>query len=290
MAMVHLYLGRWNESAEAAHAVLADRRSSGIARITALNALGRLRARRGDPAVWEALNEARELAGSTGTLQRMAPMQAARAEAAWMDGRASEGFADAAAGAELALRKRHVWFTSELLFSCQRVAGTAPTPIPEFCSRNPFALEAAGKWREAADAWSALGCPFESARSLSEGEEAAQKEALAIFESLGARPMVERVRHKLRAAGVRGLSRGPRESTKNHPAGLTSKEVAVLALLADGLRNKEIAQRLSRSARTIDHHLAAIFAKLGVNTRAEAVSAAHRLGVLAKTGTDRAGR
>jgi DNA-binding CsgD family transcriptional regulator/tetratricopeptide (TPR) repeat protein len=289
MALVHLYLGRWNESAEAAHAVLADRRSSGIARITALNALGKLRARRGDPAVWDALNEARELAGNTGTLQRMAPMQAARAEAAWMDGRAADGHADAAAGAELAARKRHVWFTSELLFSCQRATGAVPMAIPDFCSRNPFALEAAGQWREAADAWRSLRCPFETARSLAEGDETAQKEALAIFESLGARPMGERVRHKLRAAGVRGLSRGPRESTKNHPAGLTSKEVAVLVLLAQGLRNKEIAQRLSRSARTIDHHLAAIFTKLGVNTRAEAVSAAHRLGVIVKTGTDRAG-
>jgi DNA-binding CsgD family transcriptional regulator len=217
-------------------------------------------------------------------------MQAARAEAAWMEGRAVDGYADAAAGVELAARKRHVWFTSELLFSCQRASGTMPIPFPEPCARNPFALEAAGAWREAAEAWRAVGCPFETARSLAEGDEPAQKEALGILESLGARPMVERVRHKLRAAGVRGLARGPRETTKSHPAGLTSKEVAVLLLLADGLRNKEIAQRLSRSARTIDHHLAAIFAKLGVNTRAEAVSAAHRLGVVPNTGTDRAGR
>ncbi len=54
----------------------------------------------------------------------------------------------------------------------------------------------------------------------------------------------------------------------------------MLALLAHGLRNKEIGQRLHRSARTIDHHLAAIFAKLDVSTRAEAVSAAYRLGII----------
>jgi DNA-binding NarL/FixJ family response regulator len=84
----------------------------------------------------------------------------------------------------------------------------------------------------------------------------------------------------LRAAGVRGLPRGPRASTQQHPAGLTSKEVAVLALLAAGLRNKEIALRLARSPRTIDHHLEAIFAKLGVATRAEAVSAAFRVGIV----------
>ncbi len=64
------------------------------------------------------------------------------------------------------------------------------------------------------------------------------------------------------------------------PAGLTMKEVEVLGLLSLGLRNKQIGQRLHRSARTIDHHLAAIFTKLDVSTRAEAVSAAYRLGIV----------
>jgi DNA-binding NarL/FixJ family response regulator len=68
-------------------------------------------------------------------------------------------------------------------------------------------------------------------------------------------------------------------TTQQNPAGLTNKEAAVLELLSEGLRNKEIAQRMNRSARTIEHHLAAIFGKLGVNTRADAVSVAQRLGV-----------
>ena len=66
--------------------------------------------------------------------------------------------------------------------------------------------------------------------------------------------MIERTRHRLRRAGVRGLPRGPRASTEAHPAGLTSKEVTVLTLLASGLRNKEIAERVNRSTRTVDHH------------------------------------
>jgi len=92
--------------------------------------------------------------------------------------------------------------------------------------------------------------------------------------------MAERVRQGLRAAGARGVPRGPRAATREHAAGLTAKELAVLGLLAAGLRNKEIATRLSRSARTVDHHVEAIFAKLGVATRAEAVSAAYRRGVI----------
>jgi DNA-binding CsgD family transcriptional regulator/tetratricopeptide (TPR) repeat protein len=280
-ALVWMYRGRYTEASGTAHVVLADRRSPVIARITALIALGRVRARRGDPAVWEALHEAQELAGNTGTLQRVALMQAARAEAAWFEGRTAEAASEACAGVELAVRKRHPWFASELLFWCWQGDGSLPGGLPEFCAQQPFAMEISGRWREAAATWSALNCPFEAARALMEGDESAQREALAVFENFGARPMIERMRYKLRSAGVRGLQRGPRESTQNNLAGLTTKEVEVLGLLSQGLRNKEIGQRLHRSARTIDHHLAAIFTKLDVSTRAEAVSTAYRLGIIA---------
>jgi len=285
LAHVRTMQGRWDEGVSAAHEVIADRRATTVARIMALIALGRLRARRGDPGVWTALDEARELATGTRTLQRVAPMHAARAEAAWLEGRHDEASREAAASLPLAISKRQAGFAAELLFWCQR--GGVPTPIPAFCEQHPFALEAADRWREAAQAWAAMGCRFETARALAGGDETAQREALAILESLGARPMVERVRHQLRAAGVRGLPRGPRTSTQRQPAGLTNKEAAVLVLLASGLRNKEIAIRLSRSARTVDHHVEAIYAKLGVATRAEAVSAAYRLGI---TATDAAPR
>jgi DNA-binding CsgD family transcriptional regulator len=158
--------------------------------------------------------------------------------------------------------------------------GSPPEQVPDFCAGNPFALEAIGRSREAAAAWHELGCPYEQARALSQGDELQKREALAILESLGARPLAERVRHELRASGVRGLRRGPRDATRGHPAGLTGKEVDVLELLSAGLRNKDIAQRLHRSVRTIDHHVAAIFEKLGATNRAEAVSAAHRLGLV----------
>jgi DNA-binding CsgD family transcriptional regulator len=279
-ALVWMYRGRWTEVSGVAHVVLADRRSPVIARITALIALGRVRARRGDLGVWEALDEAKELAGNAETLQPVALMQAARAEAAWFEGRTADAASEATVGLELALRKRHPWFAAELLFWCWQGEGSLPGGLPDYCARLPYALEISGRCREAAAAWRELHCPFEAARALGEGDESSQREALAVFESFSARPMIERVRYKLRAAGVRGSHRGPRESTRNHPAGLTTKEVEVLGLLAQGLRNKEIGDRLKRSTRTVDHHLVAIFTKLDVSTRAEAVSAAYRLGVV----------
>src|SRR5262249_4524873 len=77
--------GRWTEAAETASAVLRVPRASTSPRIFTLVVLGLVRARRGDPGVWELLDEARELADPTRELMRMAPVAAARAEAAWLE-------------------------------------------------------------------------------------------------------------------------------------------------------------------------------------------------------------
>jgi DNA-binding NarL/FixJ family response regulator len=61
---------------------------------------------------------------------------------------------------------------------------------------------------------------------------------------------------------------------------LTPREIEVLAMLAEGLANRAIGERLAISEHTVKTHVGAIFAKLGVSTRAEAVAIAARLGVL----------
>ena len=63
--------------------------------------------------------------------------------------------------------------------------------------------------------------------------------------------------------------------------GLTEREMEVLKLTSDGLRNKEIASRLSISQRTVKFHLTAVFQKLGVSSRTEAVKEAARRGIVA---------
>ena len=83
----------------------------------------------------------------------------------------------------------------------------------------------------------------------------------------------------MRARGARGLRRGPRRTTRDNPANLTPREVEVLALVEQGLRNRQIADRLFVSAKTVDHHVGAILRKLGVHTRGEAGAAARRLGL-----------
>lgn len=61
---------------------------------------------------------------------------------------------------------------------------------------------------------------------------------------------------------------------------LTPREHEALVLLADGLRNREIATRLGISEHTVKFHLAAIFGKLGASSRTEVVRKALRLGLI----------
>jgi DNA-binding NarL/FixJ family response regulator len=66
----------------------------------------------------------------------------------------------------------------------------------------------------------------------------------------------------------------------SEPEALTQREREVLALLAAGLTNKEIAARLVISPNTVQSHLKAIFGKLGVATRAAATRAAFERGMV----------
>ena len=275
--------GRWTEATRTIEAVLRDPRTAPVSRINALAVLGRVRARRGDPGVWPPLDEALALATATGELQRLGPVAVARAEAAWLDGDPAAARAMVEDALDLAERtKSYPWLTGELAFWLWRLGGPDRFPtggLPDGAA-EPFALQMAGDLAAAADRWRALGCPYEAAAALADSDQEPQlRAALAELERLGGRPLAAAVARKLRELGVRGLARGPRPATRSNPANLTAREAEVLALVAEGLRNADIARRLFVSPKTVDHHVSAILAKLGVRTRGEAARAAARLGI-----------
>ena len=276
-ARVDLDRGRWAAAADAATAVLRVRRTSVTPRIVALVILALTRARRGDPDYAALLDEAWALARPTGEPTRCDQVALARAEAAWLAGD-RDGVAQAT-DETLALAIERDWSALiAALGAWRRRVGLDCRAVP--VSSEPYTLEAAGEWERAAERWRELGCPYESALALAEsGEEESLRRALDELQALGAKPAAAIVTRRLRERGARGLPRGPRVATQGNPAGLTAREVEVLALVAEGMRNGEIAARLVLSERTVGHHVGAILRKLGVATRAQAGAEAVRLGL-----------
>ena len=268
---VWLSRGDWNHARELAEALLSTPGLAPVSRIPALVVLGRIRARRGDPDPLEPLVEARSLALNLDMFRKNGIVAAALAEAAWLREDTDAVVAEVHAVWRECRDVSFAWIPGELAYWLHRT--DALDAMPRLCA-EPYALQIEGRWREAAAAWARRGCPYERARALVDGDTAARVEALAVFERLGARPDAERLRRQLQAAGVRGVPRGQRTSTRTHPHRLTAREDEVLQLLCHGMTNAEIAARLCRSVRTVDHHLAAVLAKLGVASRTEAVAAA----------------
>ncbi len=273
-ARMRLEQGDWPGAAEDARSVLLDPGTTSVARIPALRTLGHVRIRRGDPEAADPLEEARILSGPEPELQQFGTLAAVRAEAAWLAGNHEGVVREALPAYHRVLLRPDPRMKGELAAWLWRVNALdgAPSGVAE-----PYAMEISGDWRAAANAWAGFGCPYERAIVLGwYGGEFEQREALAIFEQLGAVPAAEGLRRRMRAGGLRGVPRGARTSTTSNPHGLTQREAQVLVLMSDGLRNAAIAKRLYVSTRTVDHHVSAILSKLGAQSRAEAIAVGQR--------------
>jgi DNA-binding CsgD family transcriptional regulator/tetratricopeptide (TPR) repeat protein len=267
-AWLHLDRGEWDSAEADARWVLARPQEPGISTLPALITLARVQVRRGDPEAPETLAEAWEQAAHTGELHRMGPAASARAEYAWLQGDVEalrEAVLPAWALVDVPSLPR---VADELAFWMHRAGllEQAPSGLAA-----PFARHLTGDREGAAAEWRRLGCPYEEAIALTDcGSETQLRQALEILDGLGALPAGAMVRRSLRAMGASAVPRGPRPATRANPAGLTARQVDVLKLIAAGLTNAEIAERLYISAKTVDHHVSAILDKLGVATRREA--------------------
>jgi DNA-binding CsgD family transcriptional regulator/tetratricopeptide (TPR) repeat protein len=276
-AVAELNRGRWDEALDCASLVLRESFPSTLPPAIALTTIGLVRARRGDDDRWPPLDEALALVEGSGELQRLHPVAAARAEAAWLERDPERIGPETDEAFALALRREAGWPLGELASWRWRAGLLDEVPA---AAAEPYARQMRGEWSRAAALWRDRGCPYEAAlAAVDADDEGALRDALDELHGLRAAPAAAMVARRLRERGVRGLPRGPRAATRRNPAGLTRRELEVLGLVAEGLRNPEIAQRLFVSTRTVDHHVSAILRKLGVQTRGQASAEAVRLGL-----------
>jgi len=269
--------GRWDEALALSQEILDMPVLAPATRLCPLNRTGTILARRGDPATWEHLDEAMPLADSTGEPLQIAPVRLTRAEAYWLEGRTAE----AAREAELADEvpdPGDPWLAGALAAWLRRT-GSARRPRAEMA--EPYLHQLSGHWEKAAQLWTDLGCPYEAALvRLDTADESALREALSTFTELGASAAARLARQKLRALGVRSIPVGPRSATRGDPLGLTRREREVLEEICAGQSNAAIAAKLFISAKTVDHHVSAVLAKLGAPSRNAAAAQAAKLGLL----------
>jgi DNA-binding CsgD family transcriptional regulator/tetratricopeptide (TPR) repeat protein len=278
-AALALMRGEWDAGAETSEVVLRNPRSAHVARVWALTVRGLVRARRGDPEASTPLAQAHQHAEPTGELAQLAMETAARAELAWLAGDNDAVKRITEPALALALERKVVWTVGELAY--WRWQAGVHDDLPAGLVAEPYRLSIAGEWAEAARLWKRIGCPYEAALALGGADqEPPLRQALEELRELGASPAAAIMARRLRALGARGVPRGPRPSTRENPAGLTARELDVLVLLAEGLRNSQIADRLIVSRKTVDHHVSAILRKLDAATRGQAAATAIRLGLL----------
>ena len=268
--------GRWDEALALSREILEHAAPSPVVRLCPQNRIGAILARRGEPGVWESLDEAMAAADGTGEPQQIVPVRLSRAEAYWLEGRA----ADAIAEAELADDRSagcDAWQRGAVAVWLRRT-GSDRMPAGELA--EPWQHEIDGNWEKAAQLWTDLGCAYDAALAMHAAPgEAALREAHSILAGLGARAAARLARHRLRALGARSIPAGPRAATRKDPLGLTRREREVLGLICAGHTNASIAATLFISAKTVDHHVSAVLAKLGVPDRNAAASKALRLGL-----------
>jgi DNA-binding CsgD family transcriptional regulator/tetratricopeptide (TPR) repeat protein len=270
-----MFLGQWDEATELAEALLEKLPGTRVTRLSVLVVLGRIRAARGDDRAGQALDEAREIAAHATELQFLGSVVSARAEARWLTGDVAAIDAEVREAFELACRVGDPTYCGELALWLKRAGTLAASPD---LALPPHRKSLAGDHRGAYLAWRELGCPYDAALALADSDDVADlREALTLFDSLGATAAVSFVNAKLRAAGVVTIRRGPRSTTRSNPSRLTDREVDVLRLVERGKRDAEIAADLYVSPRTVEHHVSSILAKLDVSSRREAAELAREL-------------
>jgi DNA-binding CsgD family transcriptional regulator len=276
---LHLLRGRWAASAEDAAAVL-DGSGAPLAAVWPHIVSALLAMRRGetDAAVTAHLDRAWTLAAHLDETLVSLAVRSAAAEFAWHRGPVDPRLEDAATHLATAERLPGTqWAAGDLRVWLRRLGRDidAGPGVPE-----PYRLELEGRHAEAAGAWRALGAPFDAAMAaVHSADPDVAATGLASLDALDVGATAACARAMLMGRGIRSLPARPRSGTLANPSGLTNRQLDVARLVAQGLTNAELAERLYISPKTADHHVSAVLGKLGMSSRRDIVRAAATLGL-----------
>jgi len=258
--------GEWTAAEAGLRRQLADNHDPGMLGRETMPALARILVRRGDPDALSWLERSASWAERTRVLEWLVPTGLAWIEHAWLTGRPTlAGPWPDRLRAALDRPGCDV-FRGELLRYLARL-GFAVSVFPN-CP-DAYAAGITGDWATAAALWGAAGDPYEQALELlGSGDAAAATQALELLNDLGATPAARLARQRLRELGVTRIPR--RRDRGANPAGLTDRQMEILRMVAAGMSNRQIAERLVISRRTVDHHVSAVLRQLGASSRQHA--------------------
>jgi DNA-binding CsgD family transcriptional regulator len=275
-AIVSLQTGNWQEAFCIADGLLKKESLLPVIKIGALTAAGTLRIRRGDFDGLSLLLEARTMAFKTNELQQIVPVLTALLEYEWITGKTQvqQELVD-----EMAKRiiQNKAFPHSRFIFWLNKLH-RQNSLFNETLDAGTFLLGSTTV--DSAVAWEKLECTYEQALCLFQGKDPDKRKALSLVQQLGASAVSEKFKMEMRSSGIRKIPRGLRTSTRFNPAQLTNRELEVLEILKTGIQNKEIAEALFISPKTVDHHISSILFKLNVSSRSKAITEAARLGIV----------
>ncbi len=275
-AKVKMLYGDWDKAAEMAASVLDKKSVPSANRLMPLSVVSTIRSRRNDPRAGELLDQTLELSLKMGEKEKIISAITAKADYCWLGNKLHAITTELKTVYRMILKTNNPWIIGEIAYWMWK-AGQLDE-IPEHIAL-PYLMHISGDWKAAARYWEESHCPYEQALALSEGNKEAMLEAIKIFERLGATSASSLIKRKMRANGIKKIPKGPRESTRKNPAGLTGRQVDVLKLLTKGMSNSEIAINLFISPKTVDHHISAILSKLNLKSRTEAAAFARTTGL-----------
>ena len=215
-----------------------------------------------------------------GETDSIVPVAMGLAESAWL----REDMAGCIAVVEQALQacsSLSAWDRGELLCWAHRAGGDT-TAWAAAGVASPCQSELQADLESAAAEWEALGMPRHPGHVLMTGVQGGLAErpdslsaAIAIFDRIGAVACAQvgrKLARKLVSEGVKGIKTGPRAAARSNRFGLTPKELQIASHLAHGRSNHEIAALISRSERTVEHHVSTVLGKLGARKRSDVAS------------------